>query len=100
MTNKTKLFVYGELRDEMLVTRLLGSKILRFQNITLEGYKKIKINKDEYSIEENTGSKVIGDIIEVNAKQLAILDEYEQGYERITVSPSFNGRKAQSYIKS
>ncbi len=82
-----RLFVYGTLRDERLVERLLGRR-LAWRPAVLEGYSRMLDAAIGYPVVHPlAGSSVDGRLLEdVDPEALTALDAYEgREYRRVTV---------------
>jgi gamma-glutamylcyclotransferase (GGCT)/AIG2-like uncharacterized protein YtfP len=95
-----RLFVYGTLRDESLVERLLGRR-LHWQPAVLEGYCRTLDASIGYPVVHPlAGASVDGRLLEdVDRETLAALDAYEgREYRRVSVRvQTSDGRTVEAY---
>jgi gamma-glutamylcyclotransferase (GGCT)/AIG2-like uncharacterized protein YtfP len=84
-----KLFVYGTLQDPAVQTRVFG-RVVSGTPDSITGYYKSQITTHEGTypiIKRDSTSSVDGQVIEVTAEELILIDGYEaEEYRRIRVT--------------
>lgn len=96
----SRLFVYGTLRDDELVQRLVGRRLPR-RPAVLEGYCRTLDARVGYPVVHPLrGSSVDGNLLEgVDESALTILDAYEgKAYRRIVVQVETSDGRAEAYV--
>jgi gamma-glutamylcyclotransferase (GGCT)/AIG2-like uncharacterized protein YtfP len=95
------LFIYGTLRDPLVQLRVIGRTAVATPDV-LDGYARnsISLGGREFPIlDEDTGSQVEGQVIEVTPEELQRLDIYEtSAYHRIRVTLR-SGLEAWTYAR-
>lgn len=96
----SRLFVYGTLQDEDLITRLLGHR-LPWRPAVLEGYCRTLDSRIGYPVVHTlAGSTVDGRLLEgVHERDLATLDAYEGArYRRVVVQVETSEGRTEAHI--
>jgi len=97
----SRLFVYGTLRDDAVVQRLLGHRLFG-RPAVLTGFRRAVDSGHGYPvIHPEEGATVPGTLLDgVDTEALAILDDYEGvHYRRIVVEVvTLDGRALDAYV--
>ncbi|KAJ3275600.1 hypothetical protein HDV01_007603 [Terramyces sp. JEL0728] len=82
------ILVYGSLLNDDVFSKVTKIIPKRTPNVVLKGYKRVKVDNAPYpAVYPSPGSQVVGDLCEVGADIVDILDRFESNlYKRITVS--------------
>ncbi|KAJ3309998.1 hypothetical protein HDV04_005500 [Boothiomyces sp. JEL0838] len=82
------VLVYGSLLSDIVFSKVTKITPKRISNVILKDYKRVKVDNAPYpAIYPSEGAQVVGDLCEVGADIIELLDRFESSlYKRITVN--------------